>query len=257
MFDKRYSLSHLLLEQDRDKLKFVRLYKLHHNLQVICAPKFLFGRIIHLQMTKQEIIQMVERNIRNHPNPMIDTETGVAAVLRVAELAKSRGIDWALVGGIAMHFYGSPRLTKEVDVIASAVLPMEAEKRLNFGGARYRIRVGKKKIPLDWIVRNDTVDVFYEKALAEAYRLPSGLPIVTPEWLIILKYIAGRFRDEQDAVFLLKQKGLADRKLIRRKVTETIGRAGWGAFAAGLQRWYDLADERITTEKDDYEAKRL
>jgi len=208
-------------------------------------------------MTKQEIIQMVERNIRNHPNPMIDTDTGVEAVLSVAELAKSKRIDWALVGGIAMHFYGSPRLTKDVDVIASAVLPMSAEKRLAFGGARYRIRIGKKKVPLDWIVRDDTVELFYKKALAESYRLPSGLPIVTPEWLIILKYIAGRFRDEQDAVFLLKKKGLANRRLIRRKVTETIGRAGWGAFAAGLQRWYDLADGRITTEKEDYEAKRL
>ena len=200
---------------------------------------------------------MIERNMRNHPNPMIDTETGVKAVLKVADVAKAQGIDWALVGGIAMHFYGSPRLTKDVDVIASDVLPIDAERRLGFGGARYRINVGKKKVPLDWIVRNDTVDVFYEKALADAYLLPSGLPIVTAEWLVILKYIAGRFRDQQDAVFLLKQKGLADRKLIRRKITETIGRAGWGAFAVGLKRWYDLADGRITTEKEDYEAGRL
>jgi len=33
-------LSHLLLEQDHDKLKFVGLYKLHHSLQVICVPEF-------------------------------------------------------------------------------------------------------------------------------------------------------------------------------------------------------------------------
>ncbi len=200
---------------------------------------------------------MVERNLRRHPHPMIDTDTGVEAVLQVADLAKANGVDWALVGGIAMHFYGSPRLTKDVDVIASGVLPLKPEKRLEFGGARYRIKVGKKRVALDWIVRSDTVDAFYQKALAEAYRLPSGLPIITPEWLVILKYIAGRFRDEQDAVFLLKQKGLTSRKLIRRKITETIGRAGWGAFATGLQRWYDLADGRITTEKEDYEAKAL
>ncbi|MDQ3219641.1 MAG: hypothetical protein M3Q26_02695 [Acidobacteriota bacterium] len=29
------------------------------------------------------------------------------------------------------------------------------------------------------------------------------------------------------------------------------------AFAAGLKRWYDLADGKITTEKEDYEADRL
>lgn len=99
--------------------------------------------------------------------------------------------------------------------------------------------------------------MFYKKALEEAYELPNGLSIVTAEWLVILKYIAGRFKDQQDAVFLLKKRGLVDRKLIRRKITETLGPGGWSAFAAGLKRWYDLADGKITTEKEDYEADRL
>ena len=208
-------------------------------------------------MTKQEIFKMVERNMRNHPNPMIDTETGVKAVKQFAALAKDKNIDWALVGGIAMHFYGSPRLTKDVDVIASAILPLEAERSLGFGGARYKVRVGKKQIPLDWIVRDDQARKFYEKALVEAYLLPNGVPIVTPEWLVILKYIAGRFKDQQDAVFLLKQKGLTNRKLIRRKIIDNFGGEYWALFAVGLKRWYDLADGRITTEKEDYEAERL
>ena len=90
---------------------------------------------------------------------------------------------------------------------------------------------------------------FYKKALADAITGHDDIPIITPEWLVILKYFAGRFRDQQDAVFLLKQKKLVDRRLIRRKITETIGPAGWGAFAVGLKRWYDLADGKITTEK--------
>ena len=200
---------------------------------------------------------MVERNMLNHPNPMIDTETGVKVVKQCAALAKEKSIDWALVGGIAMHFYGSPRLTKDVDVIASAVLPLEAERRLGFGGARYRIHIGRKQIPLDWIVRDDQARRFYEKALDDAYLLPNDLPIVTPEWLVILKYIAGRFKDQQDAVFLLKQKGLTNRKLIRRKIIENFGNEFWALLAVGLKRWYDLADGRITTEKEDYEAERL
>ena len=208
-------------------------------------------------MTKQEIIRLVERNMNNNPNPMIDTETGVKALKRLVSLAKKKNIDWALVGGIAMHFYGSPRMTKDVDVIASEILPIESERRLGFGGERYRAKVGKKNVPVDWIVRNDNVDVFYQRALADAYISTDGLPIVTPEWLVILKYIAGRFRDQQDAIFLLKRKRLVDRKLIRRKITETIGPAGWGAFSVGLKRWYDLADGKITTEKEDYEADRL
>ena len=208
-------------------------------------------------MTKRELQQFVQKNLRKNPDQMIDTETGLAALQRAVALADSKGVAWALVGGIAMHLYGSPRLTNDVNVIASAILPLDAERQLGFGGVRYRVKLGKRLVPVDWIVRNDTAKKFYESALAEAYKLPSGLPIVTPEWMIILKYIAGRSRDQQDAVYLLKQKGLVDRPLIRRKIIATAGREFWALTAAGLQRWYDLADGRITTEKEDYEADRL
>lgn len=208
-------------------------------------------------MTKKDLQELVEKNLRKNPNPMIDTETGLAALRKVMGVIESNDIDWALVGGIAMHLYGSPRLTKDVDVIASAILPLDAERSLNFGGERYQVKVGKIFVPLDWIVRKDTARKFYESALKEAYKLPSGLPIVTPEWLVILKYIAGCFKDQQDAVYLLKQKGLVDRRAIRRKIIQVAGREFYALVAVGLRRWYDLADGRITTEKEDYEADQL
>lgn len=208
-------------------------------------------------VTKKELQEFVEKNLRQHPNPMIDTATGLAALERVVGVAARQGVAYALIGGIAMHLYGSPRLTKDVDVIAAAVLPLTAEKRLGFGGERYHVKLGKRVVPVDWIVRDDTARKFYESALQEAYQLPSGWPIVTPEWLIILKYIAGRFKDQQDAVYLLKQKGLVDRRLMRRKIIATAGREFYALVAAGLRRWYDLADGRITTEKEDTEADRL
>jgi hypothetical protein len=208
-------------------------------------------------MTKKSLRKLVEKNIRKNPNPMIDTETGLEALERLAAIAERNSVEYALAGGIAMHLYGSPRLTRDVDVIASALLPFEAERRLGFGGERYHVKIGKRVVPIDWIVRNDTARKFYESALAERYQAPSGLPIVTPEWLIILKYIAGRFKDQQDAVYLLKQKGLVDRRLIRRKIIAVAGREFWALVATGLKRWYDLADGRITTEKEDYESDRL
>ncbi len=188
---------------------------------------------------------------------MIDAETGLEALERMAKLAESKNIEHAMVGGVAMSLYGSPRLTRDVDVIASAPLPFKAERRLGFGGERYHVKVGKRVAPIDWIVRNDTARKFYESALADAYQSPSGLPIVTPEWMVILKYIAGRFKDRQDAVYLLRQKGLVDRRVIRRKIIAVAGREFWALVAAGLKRWYDLADGRITTEKEDYEVDRL
>ena len=75
-------------------------------------------------MTKKQLEKLVERNLRDNPNPMIDTETGLEALQKVVSFAENRKTNWALVGGIAMHLYGSPRLTKDVDVIASATLQL-------------------------------------------------------------------------------------------------------------------------------------
>ena len=208
-------------------------------------------------MTEQEIDNFVERNLKSNPHQMIDTETGLEALDKIAETAKIQSIEWALVGGVAMHLYGSPRLTKDVDVIASAILNLESDRNLGFGGKRYHIKVGKKDVPIDWIVRNDAARKFYEQALKQAHPLKTGLPIVTPEWMIILKYIAGRFKDQQDAVFLLRQKNLVNRKLIKKHIIEATSIEYWALTASGLQRWYDLADGRITTEKEDYEAKKI
>ena len=208
-------------------------------------------------MTKKDINKLVEKNLKANPTPMIATETGLEVLRKLAVIASENAVNWALVGGIAMHLYGSPRLTKDVDVIASAILGLESERNLGFGGKRYQVSLGELTIPIDWIVRNDTARKFYERALKEAHKLPSDLPIITPEWMVILKYIAGRFKDQQDAVFLLKQKKLVDRKLVRRKIIETAGDEFWAIIAVGLKRWYDLADGKITTEKEDYEAEKL
>ncbi|MGH9802303.1 MAG: hypothetical protein ACRD82_18215, partial [Blastocatellia bacterium] len=175
-------------------------------------------------MTKKRLRELVEKNLRNNPNQVVDPETGLEALQKMIVIAERNGVEFALVGGIAMYLYGSPRLTKDVDVIASELLPLKSERRLGFGGARYSVKLGKRSVPIDWIVRDDTARKFYELALQDAYRLPSGLPIVTPEWLVILKYIAGRMKDQQDAIYLLKQKGLVDRRLLRRKIVATAGR---------------------------------
>lgn len=207
-------------------------------------------------MTKQQIRELVAHLEKNPKTAMIDGETALKAMEIITAEADKLEIRWALVGGVAMSYYGSPRLTKDVDIIAGRTLSLDAERKLGFGGERYRAKVGRKSVPVDWIVRNDEARSFYERALDEAAEL-YGIPVVSAEWLVILKYLAGRFVDQQDAVFLLKKKGLVNRKLIRRKITETLGPGGWAAFAAGLGRWYDLADGKITTEKEDYEADRL
>lgn len=151
-------------------------------------------------MTTKELEKIVEKNLKRS-DAMIDTETGLAALEKIAKQAVREDISWALVGGIAMHLYGGPRLTKDVDVIARKTLNIKSERQLGFGGERYLSRVDKREIAIDWIVRKDEAKAFYTRALDEAVTL-QGIRIISPEWMVILKYIAGRFKDQQDAVFL-------------------------------------------------------
>jgi len=138
-------------------------------------------------MSEDEYQQLVERVRQSVANPMISTDTGLEAVQKVGQLAAEEEIDWAVAGGLAMHLYGSQRLTKDVDIIASNHLSLTPQHSLSFGGSSYTLEVGKYAVQVDWIVRNDGYQKYYRAALKDAIKLPNGICIVTPEWLVILK----------------------------------------------------------------------
>lgn len=200
-------------------------------------------------MSEKELIEYIQENLEN--SQMIDTETGIKAVKKLAEIAKKENIEWALAGGIAMHLYGSPRLTKDVDVISKKRLSIEASNPLGFGGESYQVKVGKKTIHVDWIVREDNYRQYYEESLKDATTLKNGLKIITPEWLAILKYIAGRAKDLDDIVFLLKRKSFINRNKIKDNVVKTKGEDVWFAMLPNWQRLFDLGDSNIV-ERDKY-----
>jgi hypothetical protein len=106
-------------------------------------------------------------------------------------------------------------------------------------------------VQIDWIVRSDGYQKYYRAALKEAVKLPNGLRVVTPEWLVILKFNAGRQKDLDDIVFLLKQPKTVDRPTVKRKVVEMAGEDVWLAMLSGFRRLCDLADSR-TTEPSKY-----
>jgi len=130
-------------------------------------------------MSEEEYQQLVQRVLQNVANPTISTDTGVEAVQQIAATAKNEKVDWAIAGGLAMHLYGSPRLTRDVDIIASHSLSLTAEHRLVFGGDSYKLQVGKYEVQLDWIVRSDGYRKYYQAALKDAITLPDGLRVVT------------------------------------------------------------------------------
>ncbi len=200
-------------------------------------------------MSEKELIEYIEQNLEN--SPMIDTETGISAVKKLAKIAEKEQVEWALAGGVAMHLYGSPRLTKDVDIISLKRLSLEPIRPIGFGGESYEVKVGKKKIHVDWIVREDNYRQYYVEALKDANVLKNGLRIITPEWLAILKYIAGRDKDLGDIVFLLKKNGYLKREKIKENIVKTKSEDVWFAMLPNWQRLFDLADSKIE-ERDKY-----
>jgi len=172
----------------------------------------------------------------------ISTEQGLAAAMEVLRLAASLDVDCALCGGIAMQVYGFTRATKDVDFIAAELLPLARTRRLNFGGEAYSVKVGRKDIEIDWIVRSDDKQEVYESALADAVIIePEGLPIITPEWMVIVKNFAGRGKDYLDLLWLLREPGLVNRKLVEKHVKKLFGRFAF-AVLGDLESLYLEAD---------------
>lgn len=200
----------------------------------------------------EEAKKIIEKALQNKENLMIDTKTGLEAALKIGEIAKSQNVRWALVGGLAMHLYGSDRLTKDVDIIAEKLLNIsKILGHLKQGGVRYEIAASDNKVSVDWIIRNDEAKKYYEQALKDAVLL-EGIPIISPEWLVILKYIAGRFKDQEDAVFLLSRKGFINRSKIKDLIIKISGREGWVLAKAGYLRLFALADGRTESEDSDF-----
>lgn len=195
-------------------------------------------------MSEADYQRIVEHVLQSVAQPMIATDTGMEAAQQAGQLAAQEEIEWAIAGGLAMHLYGSSRLTKDVDIIASKHLSLTPEHPLGFGGSSYTLQVGKYAVPVDWIVRNDGYQKYYRAALQDAITLPNGLRIVTPEWLVILKINAGRQKDLDDIVFLLQFPKLVDRPTIKRNVVETVGEDAWLAMLPNFRRLCDLADRR-------------
>ncbi len=157
------------------------------------------------------------------PKRTISTETALAAAKPLLKQAEEAGISYALCGGIAMHLYGFSRATQDVDVIASKVLDLASQRQISFGGESYEVEVGGQRVMIDWIVRDDFFRDFYTAALEEAEETEDGYPIITPEWMIVLKYIAKRSKDRLDMMWLLQQPGLVDRERVLKIFEQMLG----------------------------------
>lgn len=162
----------------------------------------------------------------------ISTAAGLEVAAKVVKMGRANKIECALCGGLAMHTYGFTRATANVDFLASIRLPLPATRELEMGGVAYTVQAGEEKeIEVDWIIRADDKKEVYEAALAGATTTEDGLPIITPEWMVILKYLAGRGKDQIDLMWLLREERMIDRELVKQHISSLFGRYAFWPLA--------------------------
>ena len=146
----------------------------------------------------------------------------LAARLAV-ERAAGESVHAAIAGGYAMQHYGSPRLTKDVDLIANGPPPFPIKGPLVIGGFTTQ---GPAGVEVDWILREDEYGPLYAEALENAGTTPDGLPIIRPEYMAAMKFATRESKHEGDVVFLL-QSGLVGLDKTRHIIHRLVG----GRFA--------------------------
>ncbi len=196
-------------------------------------------------MSKEEIQALLRRNLTPEKQS-ISTEEGLEVAKAAIKAAHEKGIMCALAGGLAMHLYGFTRATTDVDMIANQLLGWEAKDKLSFGGET--VSTGKREIDLKWIVRDDFFREFYEAALRDAVETDEGFFIISPEWMVILKYIAGRGKDQIDLLWLLQQPNLVNRDEVRKLMNEVMGEKAAALPLRELERLFQQAEMTSSSE---------
>lgn len=156
------------------------------------------------------------------------------------------GLRYTLIGGQAVNAWGSPRITEDFDFLvagdraaiafaedllraAGFVAVTKQDAGSPSGPDFVRMRQPERAVIVDLLVAKTS----YQEALIERARAvnDSGVPVATPEDLIVLKLIAGRSKDNADAQLLARRPDL-DREYLEARARE------WGLEA----RLRDLLD---------------
>jgi hypothetical protein len=176
-------------------------------------------------MTQKDIKEFLEKRNGGSIESTVSTEEGLEAIEILSEIAKANGIDFVIAGGLAVQLYGFTRATTDSDVLATGLLPIESFRQLSFGGESYHVKLSNgKTVIVDWIVRDDEKADVYQASILQPEKLSEKLKIVSPEWLVIIKQLAGRGKDELDLLWLLRKEGLVNREKVKDLVKQVFGR---------------------------------
>jgi predicted nucleotidyltransferase len=179
------------------------------------------------------------------------------AAAEAAQFLDELGIPYAVIGGLAVQYWGEARTTRDVDIVVVAD-PTRTEEFLNAAVRKFRPRIQdavafalERRVLLISDPSGIPVDIslglpgYEEEAVRRAVpaKLPDGrlIRLISPEDLAIHKYIAGRSRDLEDIeAILVRQRLSLDLDYIRRWLAEFAeiidDRDIVGTFEAALRR---------------------
>lgn len=152
----------------------------------------------------------------------------------VQEAAKSQDVEWVLIGGLAMQWHGSPRLTGNCDIAVTSLMGFRGLEPV-----RYADNIGRRKwiapdgSRLTLLSRSDGYQSLYEAAIVAAH-VENGLRVVQPEYLAAMKFACQDVDHDLDLQWLLRRspEGLIDLS----KAAEIVSKHLGGQFAETMFR---------------------
>lgn len=132
-----------------------------------------------------------------------------------AHMLETRGIRFALIGGLAVSLRGQPRMTVDVDLVILADVDQALQLAQELGSTPFEtLFPGVEEVvsrsyilPLRHRATGIRVDLaigisgFEQRAVARATTITIGdvcVPVVAVEDLLVMKALAGRPQDEED-----------------------------------------------------------
>src|SRR5215216_3277966 len=136
-----------------------------------------------------------------------------------------KGIDWAIVGGVATRAYMPERMTKDLDILVHESDGKTVIKRLEQAG--YRI-ASHLAVPGYLMLSPDGIELdvlfgnypWLKEALADLGQDPAGYPVIKLPYLVLMKMEAQRVRDLGDLGTMLGWASDADLDEVRAVVKQ-------------------------------------
>jgi len=163
-------------------------------------------------------------NAANAKAMTIDLNDPVAVLLAALQALEQAGIEAAAYGGLALAVYGEPRETKDADLAVAGVSTAQCEAALRAAGfdvilAFDRMRFGGQFVSRLTLIGGvagslNTADLVEPRSSRYAHEVlarslngslrQQPVRVVSPEDFIVLKILATRERDLEDAITVVR-----------------------------------------------------